>query len=155
MKRIGLFSLSIGFAVALASLASRDSKADSAPADSSTPAKSATTAFEGFWNGQDVTPGQSEAVTLKVSGHALEYRGADTNDWLEGTFTLKEDTAPRQFIGIITNCASPDDIGKKCLAIYKLENGTLTITGNAPGDPNFPAAFDAPGARQFVFKIKK
>jgi hypothetical protein len=30
------------------------------------------------------------------------------------------------------------------MAIYRLENGTLTITGNEPGNPAVPTAFDAP-----------
>jgi hypothetical protein len=30
------------------------------------------------------------------------------------------------------------------MAIYRLENGTLTITGNEPGNPAVPTTFDAP-----------
>ena len=42
--------------------------------------------------------------------------------------------------------------GKTAYAIYLLEGDTLTLTANEPGDPNVPGSFDAPGARQFVFK---
>ena len=37
-------------------------------------------------------------------------------------------------------------------AIYELRDGTLTITGNEPGNPAVPAGFDASGARKLVFK---
>ena len=71
---------------------------------------------------------------------------------MKGTFTLREDTNPKQWVGIVTECAAPEAVGKKCYAIYKIEDGTLTITGNAPGVSDIPSAFDAPGSREFVFK---
>jgi hypothetical protein len=41
-------------------------------------------------------------------------------------------------------------IGKTACAIYRVEGGTLTLTGNEPGNPEMPSGFDAPGARHFV-----
>jgi uncharacterized protein (TIGR03067 family) len=82
----------------------------------------------------------------------LEYHGTDPNDWLRGTFTLREDMNPKQFTGVITDCASPDYVGKPIYSIYKFDGGDLVITGNGPGETNFPDAFNAPGTRQFIFK---
>jgi uncharacterized protein (TIGR03067 family) len=82
----------------------------------------------------------------------LEFHGAYANDWLKGTFTLREDTNPKQFVGVVTECAGPEYVGRNCYAIYKLEDGTLTVAGNEPGVSGFPSAFDASGSRQFVFK---
>ena len=38
----------------------------------------------------------------------------------------------------------------KVYCIYRVENGTFTISGNAPGETNYPSSFDAPGTRQIV-----
>jgi uncharacterized protein (TIGR03067 family) len=110
------------------------------------------TELEGSWSGRDVTPGSEGQATLTVSNNSIEFHGASADDWLKGTFTLKVDANPRQFVGSITECASTDYVGKATYAIYKLEGQTLTISGNEPGVSNFPATLDAQGARQFVFK---
>lgn len=65
---------------------------------------------------------------------------------------LRDNTDPKQLVGTITECPSADAVGKMVYAIYKIENGSLRITGNAPGDLNIPAAFDSSGIRQFVLK---
>jgi hypothetical protein len=36
-------------------------------------------------------------------------------------------------------------------AIYRIEAGTFTLTGNEPGNLEVPSSFDAPGSRKFVF----
>jgi uncharacterized protein (TIGR03067 family) len=87
-----------------------------------------------------------------VSGQSLEFHGADANDWLKATFALREDTKPKEWVGTITDCAQAEYIGKKSYAIYTLENGTLTIAGNEPGNTDIPTTFDAAGTRVFVFK---
>jgi uncharacterized protein (TIGR03067 family) len=152
MKNIILIPLSIAALFAAGCSTPSASNPAAAASASSTPSKTLTTAFEGSWNGREVTPGRGGQVSLNVSGQNLEFHGADANDWLKGTFTLREDTNPKQWAGIITECASPEYVGKKAYAIYKIEDGTLTIAGNEPGDSNIPSAFDAPGARQFVFQ---
>ncbi len=108
--------------------------------------------LEGSWTGHDVTPGREGPASLLVSGHTLEFHGAEANDWLKGTFTLHEDTNPKQLTGIVTECPAQDYIGKKVYSIYKLEGDTLTVAGNEPGNTNFPSAFDDPTTRQLVFK---
>jgi uncharacterized protein (TIGR03067 family) len=116
------------------------------------PAKSAPTAFEGSWHGHDVTPGHESPASITFSGQTLEFHGGDADDWAKGTFTLHEDATPKQFVGVVTDCAAPENIGKKACAIYKIENGTLTLTGSPLGSSDFPPAFDAPECRQLVFK---
>ena len=152
MKTTILLPLSL--AVILAAGCSTPSTSTSAPAtkESSVTPKANPTAFQGAWKGREVTADHEGPASLTVTGQALEFHGADPSDWVKGTYTLREDTAPKQLIGTVTECDSADVIGKKVYAIYKIENCTLTITGNGPGDPNFPTAFDASGSRQFVFK---
>ena len=90
-----------------------------------------------------------------MAGANLEFHGADPNEWYKATFTLHEDTTPKQLVAVITECPIPQYVGKTANAIYRIENGTLTLTGNEPGNPAVPVAFDAPGTRQIVFKIEK
>ena len=120
--------------------------------EKATPAKPISAALEGSWRGREVTPGQEGPATLAFSGNTMDFHGAQQDDWCKGTVELHEDVTPNQLVGTITDCNGADAIGKKVYAIYKVENDTLTISGNGPGDTEFPSAFDAAGARRFILK---
>jgi uncharacterized protein (TIGR03067 family) len=144
---------SILLAMASGCASHSQSSAASAPTASSTASANVSPSLlEGSWTGREITPGRDGSATLVFSGQNLVYHGPDADDWLKGTFVLREDTNPKQFIGTVTECGDQDAVGKKCYVIYKIEDGTLTVAGNAPGNPNAPSSFDAPDARQFVFK---
>lgn len=110
--------------------------------------------LQGTWKGQETGANAKGLPTLVLSGANLEFHGADTNEWYKASFILREDTNPKQLVAVITECPAPQYVGKTANAIYKIEDGTLTIAGNEPGNPAMPAAFDAPGARKFVFKLE-
>ena len=112
-------------------------------------------ALQGTWKGEETRFDSKGSASLVLSGVNLEFHGADTNEWYKATFTLREDTNPKQLVAVITECPAPQYVGKTANAIYRIEGGTLTLAGNEPGNPAMPAAFDAPGARQIVFKIEK
>lgn len=114
--------------------------------------KSDSAALQGTWKGQEVSRRSEGTCSLTISGNAVEFIGADTNEWYKGTFILREDADPKQLVAAITECPMAQYQGKTTYAIYRLENGTLTLTGNEPGNPEVPASFDAPGARKFVFQ---
>jgi uncharacterized protein (TIGR03067 family) len=147
MKKIVLIPIFV--AALFAAGCSTSSKSNSAAAVPA-PSKILPTALEGAWHGNEVTPGQQGPASLTFSGKTLEFHGADANDWCKGTFILRENTDPKQLVGTITECPSADAVGKNVCAIYKIENGSLRVTGNAPGGSNIPAAFDTAGSRQFV-----
>lgn len=109
-----------------------------------------SSSFEGSWTGREITPDHEGPASFKFIGQTVAFHGADPNDWVNGTFLLRADISPKELLGVIKDCSSQDAIGKECHAIYKLENGALTICGYQPGNPDFPPAFDAPGTRQFV-----
>jgi len=111
--------------------------------------------LQGTWKGQEIGASAKGSASLLLSGANLEFHGANTNEWYKATFTLREDTNPKQLVAIITECPALQYVGKTANAIYRIENGTLTITGNEPGNPAVPAAFDAPDARQIVFKMDR
>ena len=114
--------------------------------------KSDATVLQGTWKGHEIGDPANGVCSLTFSGKDVEYKGADTNDWAKGTFTIKEGTTPRQFDITVTACPAPESVGKICHVIYEIKDGTLKIAGNAPGDPSVPTSFDAADARKFALK---
>jgi uncharacterized protein (TIGR03067 family) len=108
-------------------------------------------ALQGKWTGQEVGAQVPGTSSLVIDGTKLEFVGANTNEWYKATFTLRDDTTPKQFVAVITDCPVPQFIGKTSHAIYKIENGKFTLTGNEPGNPAVPGSFDATEARELVF----
>ena len=107
--------------------------------------KSDVVTLQGTWKGPQIHV--NHQCSLVISGSNYEIQDdEDTNAWNKGTFTLREDTNPRQCIFVISECHLPQFVGKTIMAIYRLEGGTLTITWNAPGNTTAPSAFDVHGA---------
>jgi uncharacterized protein (TIGR03067 family) len=146
MKKLILISLCIA---AMIGAGCANSSTANASAVASQPRASA---LEGTWHGNEVTSDHQGAVSLIFSGQKLDYRGSDENDWAKGTFTIKPDTKPTQMAITITSSPEDKSNGRVVNAIYTIQDGVLKITGNAPGDENFPATLDAPSSRQFVLK---
>jgi uncharacterized protein (TIGR03067 family) len=113
------------------------------------------TEFEGSWQGVELSSDEEGFVSMTIHGQTMEFHGEDDDDWVKGTFTLRKDTQPKQWVGIVTACNDAAYIGKTSYSIYKFENGALTLTGGDPGDAGPPPAFDAPGCREFVFQREK
>src|SRR5580658_8081813 len=105
-------------------------------------------ALQGTWSGQEVGATITGSPSLTIEGAKLVFHGADTNEWYTATFKLREDKSPKQLEAVINDCPIPQYVGKTDQAIYKIENGKLTLTGNEPGNPAVPASFDAQGARE-------
>ena len=121
----------------------------------STRQKSDVATLQGTWKGRVIQGNPEHPCSLVFSGRAYEFRDeVDTNVWYKGTFILREDIAPRQFIAVVSECPFPQYVGKTSMAIYRLENGTLTTAGNEPGIAAAPLAFDAPEAARMELKRK-
>ncbi|MDB6065934.1 MAG: hypothetical protein JWR26_2142 [Pedosphaera sp.] len=114
--------------------------------------KSDMATLQGTWRGDEVGGNTKGTNYLIIRGKNFEFRGADTNEWYKGTFILMENTHPGQLLATVIKCSAPQYVGKISFAIYKLEDGKLTFTGNEPGNLNPPLSFNDPGARQFVLK---
>ena len=129
------------------------SRADK-PVSSEKPAKSDETTMQGTWRGRSLRDNPEHQVLFVIAGKHFDFHDeTETNNWYKGTFTLKEDAAPRQFIAKITECPFPQYVGKTSLAIYKIEEGTLTITANEPGKESLPEDFDS--AEAACIEVKK
>jgi uncharacterized protein (TIGR03067 family) len=119
----------------------------------STLPKSDLTALQGKWKGRVIQGDSVHPCTFVISGSNFQFRDeAEANVWYKGTFTLREDTTPRRYIAAITDCSFPQYVGKTGTAIYRIENSTLTITANEPGNPAVPLTFDAPDAARIEVK---
>jgi uncharacterized protein (TIGR03067 family) len=100
--------------------------------------------LQGTWEGFMAGHEADGKITVTITGSSLHFH-RDTNFWFETTFTLPAGTDPQQLHATITDCAPPaESIGKVVVAIYKIEDGTLTLaTGN--GDGEAPKSFEATG----------
>jgi len=113
-----------------------------------------SSALQGTWSGQEVGTTITGSPSLTIKGAKLVFHGVDTNEWYTATFKLREDKSPKQLEAVITDCPVLQYVGKTGQAIYKIEDGKLTLTGNEPGNPAVPTSFDAQGAREFIFTKK-
>ena len=94
--------------------------------------------WEGTWEEAgvgDQPPVKSpEKITITITGNSLHYH-RNTNFWFETTFTLPAGTDPKQLHATIKDSGGKDSIGKVVVAIFKIEDGTLTLaTDNGAGE---------------------
>jgi len=94
--------------------------------------------LQGIWEGKQQS---GDKVSIKVTGHLLRYEGQSRNDWYEVTFTLPEKTDPQELRATITGCQRTNDIGAVVRAIFKIEDGTLTLVGIQDRDKEPPQGF--------------
>ena len=112
--------------------------------------------WEGTWEEAgvgDQPPVKSpEKITITITGNSLHYQ-RNTNFWFETTFTLPAGTDPKQLHATIKDSAGKDSIGKVVVAIFKIDDGTLTLaTGN--GDGEAPKRFEAAPNRYELRKVQ-
>ena len=78
--------------------------------------------LQGYWEGE----GAGGKCSITITGNSLHYR-AGTN-WWKTTFTLPADTDPQQLHATIKDSSPPTNgIGQVVLAIFKIEDGALTL----------------------------
>ena len=111
-------------------------------------------AWEGFMVGSE-----GRKINITITGNSLHFH-RDTDFWFETTFTLPAGTYPQQLHATIKDCPQPcDDIGKVVFAIFKIEDGTLTLVGIQASAVEPPKTFgEIPGVeddRIFRYKLKK
>ena len=102
---------------------------------------------------------EARKITIRITGNSLHFH-RDTDFWFETTFTLPAGTYPQQLHATIKDCPKPcDDVGKVVFAIFKIEDGTLTLAGIQSSAVEPPKTFgEIPGFednRMFRYKLKK
>ncbi len=105
--------------------------------------------LQGYWEGE----GAGGKCSITITANSLHYR-AGTN-WFKTTFTLPEGTNPRQLHATITDCSPPtnNSIGTVVFAIFKIEDGTLTLA-EIDGSDKPPETFDNASSRYVVRKVQ-
>jgi len=112
--------------------------------------------LQGTWEGVMVGQEKDGKITITITGNSLHFH-RDTNFWFETTFTLPAGTDPKQLHATIKDCAGKDSIGKVVLAIFKIEDGTLTLAGIRTPDsaPEPPITFDSKETMSGRFELRK
>ena len=105
--------------------------------------------LQGYWEGE----GAGGKCSITITGNSLRYR-AGTN-WHETTFVLPANTDPQQLHATIKDCWPPskDAIGKVVFAIFKIEDGTLTLAEDDMSDKP-PKTFASATSRYVVKKVQ-
>jgi uncharacterized protein (TIGR03067 family) len=104
-------------------------------------------ALQGHWEGE----GSGGKCWITIEGNSLHYR--NSGGWFKTTFTLPAGTNPRQLHATIKECSPPSDsaIGTVVYAIFKIEDGTLTL---ADGSDEPPKSFEDASSRYTVKKVQ-
>jgi uncharacterized protein (TIGR03067 family) len=80
-------------------------------------------------------------ITIQITGNSFHFH-RDTNFWFETTITLLAGTEPQQFRATIKHSAPPEESnGKVVVAIFKIEDGTLTVAAGGDGAEGPPKSF--------------
>ena len=108
------------------------------------PTASEVQRLHGTWEGVVVGDKSDDKITITITGNSFHFH-RDTNFWFETTITLPAGTDPQQLRATIKDCATPpgDTIGKVVVAIFKIEDGTLTLAARGDGAEETPKSFEA------------
>jgi hypothetical protein len=104
--------------------------------------------LQGYWEGD----GAAGACSITIKGNSLHFY-ARKDFWFETTFALPAGTDPLQLHATIKNSAPPTNgVGDVVFAIYKIEDGTLTLAveGEEP-----PKTFSATSAQYILKKVQR
>ena len=104
--------------------------------------------LQGYWEGE----GAGGKCSITITGNSLHYH-AGTN-WWKTTFTLPAGTDPQQLHATIKDSSPPTNgIGQVVFAIFKIEDGTLTLAEVDMSDEP-PKTFDSATSRYVVKKVQ-
>ena len=100
--------------------------------------------LQGTWEGVVVGDKSHQKITITITGNSLHFH-RDTNFWFETTITLPAGTDPKQLHATIKDCppSQADSIGKVVGAIFKIEDGTLTLATIGDDAEETPKSFEA------------
>ncbi len=110
--------------------------------------------LQGTWEGSSVGDGAPERVTVRINGSSLHFH-RDTNFWFETSIALPAGTDPKQLHATIKGCppSQAESIGKVVGAIFKIEDGALTLLSyDMSAAP--PKNFDSAVSRYVLKKVQ-
>ena len=122
---------------ATAPTASEQQRPQAAPADSE------LQRLQGTWEGVVVGDKSDNKYTITITGDSFHFH-RDSNFWFATTITLPADTDPQQLHATIKEGAPGQEasVGEVVVAIFKIEDGLLTLAVRGGGD-EAPKSFEA------------
>ena len=114
-----------------------------------TPIASELKPLQGYWEGE----GAGGKCSITITGNSLHYR--NSAGWYKTAFTLPVGTDPQQLHATITDCSPPSTnaIGTVVFAIFKIEDGTLTLAEDDMSDQP-PKTFSSASSRYVLRKVQ-
>jgi uncharacterized protein (TIGR03067 family) len=111
--------------------------------------------LQGTWEGAEVGNERNEKITITITGNSFHFH-RDTNFWFETTITLPAGKDPKQLLATIKACppSQASSIGKVVGAIFKIEDGTLTLATIGDDAEETPKGFEAAGTRYELRKVQ-
>lgn len=107
------------------------------------PTASALNRLQGTWEGVAIGNKSREKITITIVGDSFHFH-RDTNFWFETTIALPTGTNPQQLRATIRHSAPPETSnGKVVVAIFKIEDQTLTLAARGDGSEGTPTSFEA------------
>src|SRR5687768_13112757 len=91
--------------------------------------------LQGTWEGVVVGDKSDDKYTITITDNSL-YFHRDSQFWFATTVALPAGTDPRQLHATIKDAAPGQEssVGKVVAAIYKIEDGTLTLAATTDGE---------------------
>lgn len=109
--------------------------------------------LQGSWEGVEVGRESGGKCTITIDGDSIRFQGSNKDEWYKAKFALDLKSEPKQLRATITDCGFRDYVGKVAVAIFKVEEKTLTLVGHEPGVSDTPKTFEGDNSsRSFVFK---
>ena len=142
-----LAALALSLAALFTACPSTPAQIDTEP---STPAQIAAELepLQGYWEGE----GAGGKCSITITGNSLHYRAG--TKWWKTTFTLPAGTDPQQLHATIKDSSPPKSgIGQVVFAIFKIEDGTLTLA-EVDGSDEPPKSFSSATSLYVVKKVE-
>ena len=93
--------------------------------------------LQGIWKGVDISDPARQQITMTITNNFLHFH-RDENFWFKTTITLPTDKMPKQLHATIRESADEGITGEVVGAIFKIENGILTLASYG-SDSNTPS----------------
>lgn len=100
--------------------------------------------LQGTWEGVMVGHEKDGNITITIAGNSLHFH-RDTKFWFKTTFALPTGPDPKQLHATIKDSAPGQGniVGEVVIALYKIEDGKLTLAVLGGDDEETPKSFKA------------
>jgi uncharacterized protein (TIGR03067 family) len=117
------------------------------------PAAAELQLLQGTWEGVLVGDKAHQTITITITGSSLHFH-RDTNFWFETTITLPAGTDPKQLHATIKHSSPPEESnGKVVRAVFKIEDGTLTLATISDDPEETPKSFEGLATRYELRRV--